>query len=135
MQVELAKGGGRRGSRGVGGPGGGYGGSLSRRSEYRVMVTGLPSHCSWQDLKDFMRKVGDVTFANVSPPLPRGPAQNLTVVRAYGGPGGDGFRLQGTAVNAHSSLVHEAQFRSQFEIHRHRLCRLASAIVQGQHGG
>ena len=73
MQVELAKGGGRRGSRGPSGPGGGYGGSLSRRSEYRVMVTGLPSHCSWQDLKDFMRKVGDVTFANVSFPRPCGP--------------------------------------------------------------
>ena len=75
--MELAKGGGRRGSRGVGGPGGGYGGSLSRRSEYRVMFTGLPSHCSWQDLKDFMRKVGDVTFANVSPPCPCSSMQTL----------------------------------------------------------
>jgi len=65
MQVELAKGGARRGARG-GGYGGGYGGGISRRSQFRVRVTGLPRSCSWQDLKDFMRKSGDVTFANVS---------------------------------------------------------------------
>jgi arginine/serine-rich splicing factor 1/9 len=28
-------------------------------------VTGLPKSCSWQDLKDFMRKAGDVVFADV----------------------------------------------------------------------
>lgn len=64
VQVELARGGSRRGG---GGYGGGYGGGISRRSKYRVMVTGLPKQCSWQDLKDFMRKAGDVTFSNVSP--------------------------------------------------------------------
>ncbi|GBG73052.1 hypothetical protein CBR_g12769 [Chara braunii] len=40
-------------------------GGLSRRSDYRVMVTGLPSSASWQDLKDHMRRAGDVCFAQV----------------------------------------------------------------------
>lgn len=44
--------------------GGGRGG-VSKRSEYRVIVHGLPSSASWQDLKDHMRKAGDVCFAQV----------------------------------------------------------------------
>ncbi|XP_015891875.2 serine/arginine-rich-splicing factor SR34 [Ziziphus jujuba] len=68
LRVELAHGGrghssssdryssysGGRGGRGV-----------SRRSEYRVLVTGLPSSASWQDLKDHMRRAGDVCFSQV----------------------------------------------------------------------
>ncbi|WJX79773.1 Serine/arginine-rich splicing factor sr34b [Trifolium repens] len=38
---------------------------VSRRSEYRVLVNGLPSSASWQDLKDHMRKAGDVCFSQV----------------------------------------------------------------------
>lgn len=74
LRVELAHGG--RGSsavdrysgykRGGGGGGGGGGrGGVSRRSEYRVLVTGLPSSASWQDLKDHMRRAGDVCFSQV----------------------------------------------------------------------
>ncbi|XP_042452519.1 serine/arginine-rich splicing factor SR34B-like isoform X2 [Zingiber officinale] len=37
----------------------------SHRSEYRVIVRGLPSSASWQDLKDHMRKAGDVCFAQI----------------------------------------------------------------------
>ncbi|CAM0955867.1 unnamed protein product [Alopecurus aequalis] len=37
----------------------------ARRSDYRVMVTGLPSSASWQDLKDHMRRAGDVCFSDV----------------------------------------------------------------------
>ncbi|KAI7750063.1 hypothetical protein M8C21_007486 [Ambrosia artemisiifolia] len=44
--------------------GGSHGGS-SRRSDYRVYVTGLPSSASWQDLKDHMRRAGDVCFSQV----------------------------------------------------------------------
>lgn len=44
---------------------GGRVGGVSRRSEYRVVVTGLPSSASWQDLKDHMRRAGDVCFAQV----------------------------------------------------------------------
>ncbi|XP_074558897.1 serine/arginine-rich splicing factor SR30-like [Curcuma longa] len=40
-------------------------GGVSRRSEFRVMVTGLPSSASWQDLKDHMRRAGDVCFSEV----------------------------------------------------------------------
>lgn len=38
---------------------------VSRRSDYRVIVSGLPSSASWQDLKDHMRRAGDVCFAQV----------------------------------------------------------------------
>ncbi|KAI4349947.1 hypothetical protein L6164_010486 [Bauhinia variegata] len=37
----------------------------SRRSDYRVLVTGLPPSASWQDLKDHMRKAGDVCFSQI----------------------------------------------------------------------
>lgn len=39
---------------------------VSKKTEFRVMVTGLPKSASWQDLKDHMRKAGDVTYADVS---------------------------------------------------------------------
>ncbi|ESQ36651.1 hypothetical protein EUTSA_v10008507mg [Eutrema salsugineum] len=59
-------GGGRGGGRGGGGgDGGSRGRGPSRRSEFRVLVTGLPSSASWQDLKDHMRKGGDVCFSQV----------------------------------------------------------------------
>ncbi|KAI3471260.1 hypothetical protein Pfo_027923 [Paulownia fortunei] len=79
LRVELAHGGrgpssssDRRGGYGGGGGGGGGSGSgggrfgVSRHSDYRVVVRGLPSSASWQDLKDHMRKAGDVCFAEVS---------------------------------------------------------------------
>ncbi|KAF6733267.1 Serine/arginine-rich splicing factor 9 [Oryzias melastigma] len=51
------------------GPGGagprGRFGPPTRRSEFRVIVTGLPPTGSWQDLKDHMREAGDVCFADV----------------------------------------------------------------------
>lgn len=37
-----------------------------RRSKYRVEVTGLPNTGSWQDLKDHMKKAGEVCFADVN---------------------------------------------------------------------
>ncbi|KAG8389487.1 hypothetical protein BUALT_Bualt02G0234500 [Buddleja alternifolia] len=40
-------------------------GGVSRRSEYRVLITGLPHSASWQDLKDHMRRAGDVCFSQV----------------------------------------------------------------------
>jgi len=36
-----------------------------RRTDFGVIVTNLPRRCSWQDLKDFMRKAGDVVFADI----------------------------------------------------------------------
>ncbi len=41
-------------------------GSDRRRSDFAVQVTNLPRGCSWQDLKDLMRKIGDVTFADAN---------------------------------------------------------------------
>ncbi|XP_016461239.1 serine/arginine-rich splicing factor SR30 isoform X1 [Nicotiana tabacum] len=66
LRVELAHGG--RGSssydRYSSHSSGSRGGS-SRRSDYRVLVIGLPSSASWQDLKDHMRRAGDVCFSQV----------------------------------------------------------------------
>lgn len=67
-----------RGRDGGGGGGRGYGTPRSRsdnprgrdkygpptRTEYRVIVENLSSRCSWQDLKDYMRKAGEVTYAD-----------------------------------------------------------------------
>ena len=36
-----------------------------RRSDYRVMVSGLPPSGSWQDIKDHMRKAGEVVYTDV----------------------------------------------------------------------
>ncbi|RWS28937.1 Serine/arginine-rich splicing factor 1-like protein [Leptotrombidium deliense] len=40
-------------------------GPPARRSQYRVVVSGLPPTGSWQDLKDHMREAGDVCYADV----------------------------------------------------------------------
>ncbi|MGH0132303.1 UNVERIFIED_CONTAM: hypothetical protein FKN15_050512 [Acipenser sinensis] len=67
--------------RGGGGAGGGGGGRFSPRfssyrqtrgsmygppvrTEHRIIVENLSSQISWQDLKDMMRKVGEVTFVD-----------------------------------------------------------------------
>jgi len=34
------------------------------RTKYQVIVENLSSRCSWQDLKDYMRKAGEVTYAD-----------------------------------------------------------------------
>ena len=36
-----------------------------KRFDLRVSVSGLESRVSWQDLKDWARKAGDVTFTNI----------------------------------------------------------------------
>ncbi|KAJ7333782.1 Serine/arginine-rich splicing factor 1 [Desmophyllum pertusum] len=79
IRVEFPRGG-RGGNRsgggggfgGGGGGGGGYGGGRGggrgpppRRSEFRVLVSGLPPTGSWQDLKDHMRDAGDVQYTDV----------------------------------------------------------------------
>ncbi|XWS46650.1 hypothetical protein CRYUN_Cryun14cG0086600 [Craigia yunnanensis] len=66
LRVELAHGGrGRSSLDHQSSHSGGRGRGPSRRSEYRVLVTGLPSSASWQDLKDHMRRAGDVCFSQV----------------------------------------------------------------------
>merc|ERR1712080_318516 len=50
---------------GFSGRGRGRGGGPPRRSDYRLMVSGLPSSGSWQDIKDHMREAGEVVYAEV----------------------------------------------------------------------
>lgn len=45
---------------------GGYGGG-NRGQRYKVIVTGLPPDANWKDLKDFLRGVGHVSYADVKP--------------------------------------------------------------------
>ncbi|GAB5591756.1 hypothetical protein Unana1_06656 [Umbelopsis nana] len=59
--VEIARGNRRREERG-----GGRGGRRDEgRSQYRLIVNGIAPGTSWQDLKDFMRKAGEVSFADI----------------------------------------------------------------------
>jgi len=39
--------------------------SPPKNTEYRIIVENLPPGCSWQDLKDHFRSIGDVCFADV----------------------------------------------------------------------
>lgn len=54
-----------RGGGGFGGRGRGRGAGPPKRSDYRVLVSGLPPSGSWQDLKDHMREAGDVVYTDV----------------------------------------------------------------------
>jgi len=82
LRVEISKGssygggGGGREDRGGGRGGGGGGGRFGadergrgsfdrpRRTDFCVIVRNLPPRASWQDLKDFFRRSGKVTYAN-----------------------------------------------------------------------
>ncbi|DAA32377.1 serine/arginine-rich splicing factor 9 [Bos taurus] len=61
LRVEFPRTYGGRG----GWPRGGRSGPPTRRSDFRVLVSGLPPSGSWQDLKDHMREAGDVCYADV----------------------------------------------------------------------
>ncbi|KAL6515979.1 Serine/arginine-rich-splicing factor sr34 [Orobanche gracilis] len=66
LRVELAHGGrGHSSSTDRSSAARGPRGGVSRRSDYRVLITGLPHSASWQDLKDHMRRAGDVCFSQV----------------------------------------------------------------------
>jgi len=66
-------GGGRYGGRDDRGYGGGGGGrsyssryAPPSRTRYRVMIKNLSSRVSWQDLKDYLRQAGEVTYAEAN---------------------------------------------------------------------
>jgi len=65
---DSRKEGGRFGGGGGGGGGGGYGRGKppGQRTGYRLVVENLSSSTSWQDLKDYMRQAGDVTYTNTN---------------------------------------------------------------------
>lgn len=50
------------GGRDGGGGGNRGGGGRGNWSDYRLLVENLSSRTSWQDLKDYMRKAGDITY-------------------------------------------------------------------------
>lgn len=56
LRVEFS---GERGSRRPG-----FRGGPPKRTEFRVVISGLPPSASWQDLKDHMRQAGPVGFAD-----------------------------------------------------------------------
>ena len=62
LRVEFSRGG--RGGGRDGGRDGAAGRGPPRRSDFRVVVSGLPRSASWQDLKDHMRRGGDIGYAN-----------------------------------------------------------------------
>ncbi|KAG8837612.1 hypothetical protein FRC18_008628, partial [Serendipita sp. 400] len=53
-----------------GGGGGGGGGRGPRAPGIRLVVTGVSRDTSWQDLKDFARQAGNVTFADIDRDVP-----------------------------------------------------------------
>ena len=80
VRVELARedpkargGGGRRGGsrdRSFGDRGNRRGNPPGPRTKYRLIVENLSSRTSWQDLKDYFRTAGEITYTNVNSPRP-----------------------------------------------------------------
>ena len=76
VRVQLARAdpkarGGRRDSRDRGrfGREGGRGGNPpGPRTKYRLIVENMSSRTSWQDLKDYFRTAGEITYTNVNQP-------------------------------------------------------------------
>ena len=76
VRVELAREdpkarGGRRGSRdrpSFGRDGGRRGNPPGPRTNYRLIVENISSRTSWQDLKDYFRTAGEITYTNVNSP-------------------------------------------------------------------
>jgi arginine/serine-rich splicing factor 1/9 len=65
LRVEFQKGNKGPSERGGYGRGGAGSGGPPRRSDYRIIISGLPPTGSWQDLKDHMREAGQVCYADV----------------------------------------------------------------------
>ncbi len=62
LRVEMSRNRGRRDDRG----GGGYGSRAPpRKTGYKVRIFDLPEGTHWTELKDFVRKAGEVIYANV----------------------------------------------------------------------
>ena len=82
VRVEMARE--RRGGRGGGYGGGGYndrryddrrgrggggrGNPPGRKTNYRLIVENLSTRTSWQDLKDYFRTCGEITYTNAHKP-------------------------------------------------------------------
>eukprot|EP00967_Tisochrysis_lutea_P044761 scaffold54315_cov31-Tisochrysis_lutea.AAC.2 len=71
IRVEFAKNKGRNGPPGADGdrgyPGGGGGRPPPRPGRYRAILKNLPPSFTWQELKDHMRRIGNVIYVDVQP--------------------------------------------------------------------
>ncbi|XP_055362151.1 serine and arginine rich splicing factor 5b isoform X2 [Betta splendens] len=137
-----------RGGRGRGGSGGGgrfsdrYGrGSQNSRSrnpppmrtENRLIVENLSSRVSWQDLKDFMRQAGEVTFADAHRPKLN---EGVVEFASYSDLKNALEKLSGKEINGRKIKLIEAAKKSDstFEhVHPWRVQLLGCASVSG-HG-
>ncbi|XP_076156750.1 serine and arginine rich splicing factor 5a [Alosa pseudoharengus] len=124
---------GRGGGPGMGGGGGGGGGGSGRfsprfgggyrqsrsggsrygppvRTEHRIVVENLSSRISWQDLKDVMRKVGEVTFVDA-----HRPKQNEGVVEfaSHSDMKNALDKLNGTELNGRKLKLYEDRKRNR----------------------
>uniref|UniRef100_A0A3B1JDM9 Serine and arginine rich splicing factor 6b n=1 Tax=Astyanax mexicanus TaxID=7994 RepID=A0A3B1JDM9_ASTMX len=66
------------------------------RTEYRLIVENLSSRCSWQDLKDFMRQAGEVTYADAHKERPN---EGVIEFRSYSDLRRAVDKLDGTDIN------------------------------------
>uniref|UniRef100_A0A671QIG5 Serine and arginine rich splicing factor 6a n=1 Tax=Sinocyclocheilus anshuiensis TaxID=1608454 RepID=A0A671QIG5_9TELE len=79
------------------------------RTEYRLIVENLSSRCSWQDLKDFMRQAGEVTYADAHKERAN---EGVIEFRSYSDLRRAVEKLDGTDINGRKiHLVEEKQRR------------------------
>uniref|UniRef100_A0A673JAF2 Serine/arginine-rich splicing factor 6-like n=1 Tax=Sinocyclocheilus rhinocerous TaxID=307959 RepID=A0A673JAF2_9TELE len=79
------------------------------RTEYRLIVENLSSRCSWQDLKDFMRQAGEVTYADAHKERAN---EGVIEFRSYSDLRRAMEKLDGTDINGRKiRLVEEKQRR------------------------
>ncbi len=63
LRVEMSR---NRGRRDDGGYSGGYGSRAPpRKTGFKIRISGLPGGTHWTELKDFVRRAGEVIYANV----------------------------------------------------------------------
>ncbi|KAI9282410.1 hypothetical protein BC943DRAFT_382350 [Umbelopsis sp. AD052] len=98
--VEIARGNRRREERG-----GGRGGRRDDRSQHRLIVNGIAPGTSWQDLKDFMRKAGEVSFADI---LKDRDGEGVVEFRSRSDMKAALERLDGQELNGHEVTLREA---------------------------
>ncbi|KAH8547717.1 hypothetical protein BGW37DRAFT_509997 [Umbelopsis sp. PMI_123] len=97
--VEIARGNRRREERG-------RGGRRDDRSQHRLIVNGIAPGTSWQDLKDFMRKAGEVSFADI---LKDRDGEGVVEFRSRSDMKAALERLDGQELNGHEVTLREAE--------------------------
>uniref|UniRef100_A0A2I3GER1 RRM domain-containing protein n=1 Tax=Nomascus leucogenys TaxID=61853 RepID=A0A2I3GER1_NOMLE len=101
------------------------------RTEYRLTVENLSSLCSWQDLKDFMRQAGEVTYADAHK---EGTDEGVIEFRSYSDMKRALDKLDGTEINGRSIRLiedkprtsHRRSYSGSRSRSRSRRCRRSS---------